>query len=97
VHSDVVLNLCFVFQRQMAVISCSLSNKSAQGEIWLIKSDISYLFSVYYSRFTQSIQAFEVLTFPQNDPDAVTITQKDIQRLKPKEFLNDTIIDFYIK
>ncbi|KAH9557399.1 hypothetical protein CY35_07G083200 [Sphagnum magellanicum] len=48
-------------------------------------------------RFTQSIQAFEVLTFPQNDPDAVTITQKDIQRLKPKEFLNDTIIDFYIK
>jgi sentrin-specific protease 7 len=38
-----------------------------------------------------------VLVYPEGDPDAVTITQKDIKILKPFEFLNDTIIDFYIK
>ena len=45
----------------------------------------------------QAIEAFEGLVFPQDDPDAVTITRKDIRILKPLEFLNDTIIDFYIK
>lgn len=45
----------------------------------------------------KAIDAFKVLVYPEGDPDAVTITQKDIKILKPFEFLNDTIIDFYIK
>lgn len=48
-------------------------------------------------RLDEAISAFKVLVYPQNDPDAVTITQKDLKILKPFEFLNDTIIDFYIK
>jgi len=35
--------------------------------------------------------------YPQNDPDAVEIKVMDIRTLNPSEFLNDTIIDFYIK
>ncbi|XP_024365873.1 uncharacterized protein [Physcomitrium patens] len=33
----------------------------------------------------------------RTDPEAVEILASDIQRLEPLEFLNDTIIDFYIK
>ncbi|EPS68982.1 hypothetical protein M569_05786, partial [Genlisea aurea] len=37
------------------------------------------------------------ILYPGGDPDAVSITSKDIQLLRPKTFINDTIIDFYIK
>lgn len=40
---------------------------------------------------------FDTLVFPQDDPDAVTITRKDVEVLRPMGFLNDTIIDFYVK
>lgn len=33
----------------------------------------------------------------RGDPEAVEIVFSDIQRLDPLEFLNDTVIDFYIK
>lgn len=36
--------------------------------------------------------------YPSRDErDAVKITNRDLRRLRPTEFLNDTIIDFYIK
>ncbi|KAI3895815.1 hypothetical protein MKW98_025606 [Papaver atlanticum] len=40
---------------------------------------------------------FEGVIYPQSDPDAVIITKRDIELLQPMRFLNDTIIDFYIK
>jgi sentrin-specific protease 7 len=46
-----------------------------------------------FARLDQS----EVLTFPRGEPDAVTITDRDIESLQPKKFLRDNIIDFYIK
>jgi Ulp1 family protease len=52
----------------------------------------------HYSRSSRhqkpSIKTFH---FPANDPDAVTISTSDLGRLEPQEFLNDTLIDFYIK
>eukprot|EP00249_Psilotum_nudum_P011229 c23037_g1_i1 orf=128-2059(+) len=33
----------------------------------------------------------------RNDPEAVEVLYSDLQHLEPSEFLNDTIIDFYIK
>ena len=49
------------------------------------------------SNLEQALDCFQGLVYPQNDPDPVTITQKDIKTLNPSEFLNDTIIDFYNK
>eukprot|EP00850_Spirogloea_muscicola_P007645 SM000039S14475 [mRNA] locus=s39:356181:361419:- [translate_table: standard] len=37
------------------------------------------------------------VAFPAGDPDAVELSVEDLQRLGPCEFLNDTVIDFYIK
>ncbi|XP_048635532.1 probable ubiquitin-like-specific protease 2A isoform X1 [Brassica napus] len=41
--------------------------------------------------------SFENLVYPQGEPDAVVVRKQDIELLKPRRFINDTIIDFYIK
>lgn len=38
-----------------------------------------------------------VLVYPKGDPDPVSISERDIELLLPERFINDTIIDFYIK
>ncbi|KAJ8769035.1 hypothetical protein K2173_024031 [Erythroxylum novogranatense] len=40
---------------------------------------------------------FEEIIFPKGDPDAVSISKRDVELLSPETFINDTIIDFYIK
>ncbi len=40
---------------------------------------------------------FEKLVYPVGDVDAVTITVKEVEILESTAFLNDNIIDFYMK
>lgn len=47
--------------------------------------------------FFSSDEPFEDIVYPEGDPDAVTISTRDIELLQPETFINDTIIDFYIK
>ncbi|KAL6517607.1 hypothetical protein OROMI_033308 [Orobanche minor] len=42
-------------------------------------------------------ESFENITYPEGDPDAVFISRRDVELLQPGTFINDTIIDFYIK
>ncbi|CAA7037749.1 unnamed protein product [Microthlaspi erraticum] len=46
---------------------------------------------------TNLADSFEDLIYPQGDRDAVVVRKQDIELLKPRRFINDTIIDFYIK
>lgn len=48
-------------------------------------------------RLNREVLTFETLVYPPGDPDSVTITTKDVDILRPMGFLNDTIIDFYVK
>ncbi|XP_009415107.2 probable ubiquitin-like-specific protease 2B isoform X2 [Musa acuminata AAA Group] len=41
--------------------------------------------------------SLEDVIYPKGDPDAVSISKRDIEFLQPETFINDTIIDFYIK
>lgn len=43
------------------------------------------------------MEPFEDVIYPKGDPDAVSISKRDIELLDPDTFINDTIIDFYIK
>lgn len=47
--------------------------------------------------FTETPDSFEDVIYPKGDPDAVAISKRDIELLQPDTFINDTIIDFYIK
>ncbi|PIN06512.1 Sentrin-specific cysteine protease (Ulp1 family) [Handroanthus impetiginosus] len=42
-------------------------------------------------------KSFEDIVYPDGDPDAVFLSSRDIELLQPRTFINDTIIDFYIK
>jgi sentrin-specific protease 7 len=44
-----------------------------------------------------SIGDFEEFTYPKGDREAVSISSRDVELLLPEIFVNDTIIDFYIK
>ncbi len=37
------------------------------------------------------------LQYPNGDSDAITIKKPNYKTLEPKQFLNDTILDFYLK
>nr|CAB3493749.1 unnamed protein product [Digitaria exilis] len=45
----------------------------------------------------QLTEDFEDVIYPQGEPDAVSISKRDADLLLPETFVNDTIIDFYIK
>lgn len=47
--------------------------------------------------FAQIPDSFEDVIYPKGDPDAVSISKRDFELLQPDTFINDTIIDFYIK
>lgn len=55
----------------------------------------SRLPSKYYS--IEFDEPFEDVVYPKDDPDAVLISKRDVKLLEPDTFINDTIIDFYIK
>ncbi|XP_068312831.1 probable ubiquitin-like-specific protease 2B isoform X4 [Pyrus communis] len=42
-------------------------------------------------------EPFEDVVYPKGDSDAVSISKRDVDLLQPETFINDTIIDFYIK
>jgi sentrin-specific protease 7 len=42
-------------------------------------------------------EPFEDVIYPKGDSDAVSISKRDVDLLQPDTFINDTIIDFYIK
>ncbi|KAL2520727.1 putative ubiquitin-like-specific protease 2B [Forsythia ovata] len=49
------------------------------------------------SYFPNFNKPFEEVIYPKGDPDAVSISKRDVDLLRPDTFVNDTIIDFYIK
>ncbi|XP_058103206.1 probable ubiquitin-like-specific protease 2A isoform X2 [Magnolia sinica] len=42
-------------------------------------------------------EPFKDVIYPKGDLDAVSISKRDVELLQPKKFINDTIIDFYLK
>lgn len=43
------------------------------------------------------VRPFEEVVYPKGDADAVSISKRDFDLLQPDTFVNDTIIDFYVK
>ncbi|XP_042437645.1 probable ubiquitin-like-specific protease 2B isoform X2 [Zingiber officinale] len=71
-------------------------NFDSRDKIW---EDVSVGSNALFSRdkFTEIEDSFEDVVYPKGDPDAVCINKRDIDLLQPETFINDTIIDFYIK
>ncbi|XP_012838859.1 PREDICTED: probable ubiquitin-like-specific protease 2B isoform X1 [Erythranthe guttata] len=63
------------------------SSDLPDGEAMMLKRS-------YFPKFDKP---FEEVIYPKGDPDAVSISKRDVDLLLPDTFVNDTIIDFYIK
>ena len=50
-----------------------------------------------YESVSSFDEHFEEVVYPKGDPDAVSISKRDVDLLQPETFVNDTIIDFYIQ
>ncbi|KAH1110598.1 hypothetical protein GYH30_009434 [Glycine max] len=48
----------------------------------------------YFPNFEEP---FDDVIYPKGDPDAVSLSKRDVDLLQPDTFINDTIIDFYIQ
>ncbi|XP_022731644.1 probable ubiquitin-like-specific protease 2B isoform X4 [Durio zibethinus] len=59
-----------------------------------IDGDDSLVQKSYFPNFDEP---FEEVIYPAGDFDAVSISKRDVDLLQPETFINDTIIDFYIK
>ncbi|KAG0448271.1 hypothetical protein HPP92_027908 [Vanilla planifolia] len=75
-------------------------------DIWdtLPDNDYAFVDDIFRNRmsfskqyFTEIAEPFEDVIYPKGDADAVCISKRDIELLEPNTFINDTIIDFYIK
>ncbi|KAJ4839903.1 hypothetical protein Tsubulata_046878, partial [Turnera subulata] len=60
--------------------------------------------SVYDPDWSQALEAIKSLDvrygniiYPKGDPDAVSVSKRDVELLQPDTFINDTIVDFYLK
>lgn len=62
------------------------------SENWSIEPNL-----FFPRQYFSSTDDFEDIIYPQGDPDAVSISKRDAELLLPETFVNDTIIDFYIK
>lgn len=63
------------------------------SNFWLILV-LTCLINALFCSFDEP---FEEVVYPKGDSDAVTISKQDVDLLQPDTFVNDTIIDFYIK
>nr|XP_027093431.1 probable ubiquitin-like-specific protease 2B isoform X1 [Coffea arabica]XP_027093432.1 probable ubiquitin-like-specific protease 2B isoform X1 [Coffea arabica] len=51
----------------------------------------------FRSSYFPDFKPFEDFIYPEGDVDAVSVSKRDVDLLQPDTFVNDTIIDFYIK
>lgn len=71
--------------------SISISEDFAP-ESWSIEPSLFYPKQYFFGT-----SDFEDIIYPKGEPDAVSISSRDVELLLPETFVNDTIIDFYIK
>ncbi len=85
------------------LLSCIKLDESVPGKADYRKGDASYTGLLInknvlpFANGCSRIFSMCLLLVVRDDPDAVEILHSDLQRLAPLEFLNDTLIDFYIK
>ncbi|GMJ03471.1 Arabidopsis SUMO protease 1, SUMO PROTEASE RELATED TO FERTILITY1 [Hibiscus trionum] len=87
-------------ERQEAIKSLSVK----YGDLWktLCDKNEENAFMSHNDRFSPKPyfsdlhEHFEEVIYPNGDPDAISISNRDVELLSPETFINDTIIDFYI-
>lgn len=79
--------------RLNALWRAEMNSKSCDGDTFFLENRESSS-DPYIPNFEEP---FEEVIYPEGDVDAVSISKRDVDLLQPETFINDTIIDFYLK
>ncbi|CAI9291717.1 unnamed protein product [Lactuca saligna] len=86
------------FGKQEAITTLNVAYKTLWSSMLELEDtvlgQIKAPFTKYFPNFDQP---FEEVIYPKGDVDAVSISKRDVDLLLPDTFVNDTIIDFYVK
>ncbi|KAL0308105.1 UNVERIFIED_CONTAM: putative ubiquitin-like-specific protease 2B [Sesamum angustifolium] len=102
VHNDIVRDASVWYEKQEAIESLDVRYKALWNVLLdtgmekcstLPEEEAKMLTRSYFPNFDKP---FEDVVYPKGDPDAVSISKRDVDLLLPDTFVNDTIIDFYI-
>ncbi|KZV37400.1 Cysteine protein superfamily protein [Dorcoceras hygrometricum] len=90
------------YEKKEAITSLDVKYKALWNSLLDVGVDECSTLPNWEATFTRSYfpnfdKPFEDVIYPKGDPDAVSISKRDIDLLQPNTFVNDTIIDFYIK
>ncbi|OVA10811.1 Peptidase C48 [Macleaya cordata] len=80
--------------RYKAVWEVTMGTGMAREEVDYVGQNGIFSSNRYFSNYDKP---FEDVVYPKGDPDAVSISKRDVELLQPETFINDTLIDFYIK
>ncbi|XWS68225.1 hypothetical protein CRYUN_Cryun04dG0072600 [Craigia yunnanensis] len=88
-------------ERQEAIKSLSVRYKDLWNTLSDENEENAFMGqnSRFFSKpcFSDFGEHFKEVIYPKGDPDAISISKRDVELLRPETFINDTIIDFYIK
>ncbi|XP_052155281.1 probable ubiquitin-like-specific protease 2B [Oryza glaberrima] len=70
----------------------SIPSGDFASENWNIEPSL-----FFPKQYFSDTEEFEDVIYPKGDHDAVSISKRDVELLLPETFVNDTIIDFYVK
>ncbi|KAA8528357.1 hypothetical protein F0562_035712 [Nyssa sinensis] len=91
------------YEKQDAIVSLDMKYKALWNVLFdmdmgkdgeAFEQNSGYIPKSYFPNFDGT---FEEVVYPKGDADAVSISKSDVDLLQPDTFVNDTIIDFYIK
>ncbi|KAI3758344.1 hypothetical protein L6452_05904 [Arctium lappa] len=86
------------YGRLEAITSLNVTYKALWSSILESEDAVLGRNGVSFSKYLPTFdRPFEEVVYPKGDADAVSISKRDFDLLQPDTFVNDTIIDFYIK
>ncbi|KAL8243146.1 hypothetical protein R6Q59_009404 [Mikania micrantha] len=85
------------YGRQEAVTSLNVKYKTLWSSMLESEDPVNGPQASFTKYFPNFDQPFEDVIYPKGDVDAVSISKRDVDLLLPDTFVNDTVIDFYIK
>lgn len=86
------------YGRLEAITSLNVTYKALWSSILESEDAVLGHTGVSFSKYLPTFdRPFEEVVYPKGDADAVSISKRDFDLLQPDTFVNDTIIDFYIK
>nr|KAJ0215273.1 hypothetical protein LSAT_V11C300137050 [Lactuca sativa] len=86
------------FRKQEAITTLNVAYKTLWSNMLELEDTVLRQIKAHFTKYFPNFdQPFEEVIYPKRDVDVVSISKRDVDLLLPDTFVNNTIIDFYVK